>query len=84
MKQIFNKKRYLIFKYIIDNPGLKSTKIARNLEIKNNNIFTIINKFEKIGIITKGEQGTHKNIFVTEKGLEVFKYLNILYDVWKL
>lgn len=80
---MIHERRYQILGYIIENPGLKGLQLARVFKISGSSFFKIIYEFESIKIIVREKNGRTKKIFVTEKGLETFKNLQVIYELWR-
>lgn len=80
---MIEKRNCKVLEYVIENPGIRATHLAIELGIRINNIFMPLKKLEEIGLIKRGELGKPKNIFITEKGLEIFNHLKKIKGIWK-
>jgi len=76
--------RYKVLETIVKNPGIAKTEISKNLKSFSDRAYSVIREFERLGLVYEEKKDNlRKSVFVTNKGLEIFKNLKVIYMACK-
>lgn len=78
-----NQQQYVVLNFIYINQPLSQNDICSSLLYEKSNISKILRKLEDLNYVTQSPSIKDKrfiNIFCTDKGVEVLKHGNILFD----
>jgi len=72
--------RYKVLETIVKNPGITKTEICKKIKSLSDRAYVVIREFEKLGLVYEEKKDNlRKSVFVTNKGLEIFKNLKVIY-----
>lgn len=72
-----------MLKFISQNEGITNSKLRRKFKLSEEGMYNILKLFISLKLIRKEVIGREKPIYITSKGLEIYKELDCIDKRWK-